>query len=341
MRSNPKSANRKALLSASHAKSYDPSEYYRAMMMPPPPPVTAKVPSYNPYSSNPNMSRDVPATNVDPRTGALKRIPQYYYPRYDDADDPSSRQPYLPPRAVEQPVSNEVHPYSQPMPSSMNPYAPGQQYPYSTPYVIPLTLNIPSGDPALNAQEQSKADLIAAHQKDADLSRLEVYHFTPKQNTSPSMGTAGHPIIQYHVYPTPPAPGALPPPISSQQPHQKFPSYPYPWYGYPPNASSYAPEPYQQEFPYTETTARGSQTEQPSTKNRGVSPMRLSSAAPIYDDEGYPYIHQRKVHTDQHDITTGRINQRFYDSNRSPPLPDCRCLDCQQERTKVLNYYPD
>jgi hypothetical protein len=47
------------------------------------------------------------------------------------------------------------------------------------------------------------------------------------------------------------------------------------------------------------------------------------------------------MHTDRRDITTGRIDRRFYDSNRSTPLADCRCLDCQRERSKVLNYYPD
>jgi len=332
MQPNPNYANPSSLNSVSHSKSYDPSAPYRAMMMPPPPP-----PSNNPYSS-----QDIPATNIDPKTGVAKRIPRFYYPRYDDDDDPYSTQPnFVDPREINPyvpPHPNGIHPYSQPMPLPVDPYASGQYYPYYSPYIIPMTTNLPP-------QDQSKADVIAAHQKDADLSRLEVYHFIPKQNTSLSMATApAPPIVQYHVYPNAP-----PPPIPSQQPQQQFPSYPYQGYSNPPNAPTYVPDPSQPVLPDIETKARGSQTEPPSTKTRGVSPInfytaappQFSTAAPIYDDEDYPYIHKKSMHTDRHDITTGRINRQFYDSNRSTAIADCRCLDCQRERSKVLNYYPD
>jgi hypothetical protein len=325
----PNSTNRFALADATHSKSYDPSADYRAMMMPPPP----------------TLLRDPTTTNIDPKTGVAKRIPQFYYPRYDNIDEPLSTQPYV----VE---PTEIHPNfpppsfaQQPIPLPVDPYAPpGQYYPYPT-YYVPMTTNYPSIDPTYTSQEQSKSDIIAAHKQDADLNRLEVYHFTPK-NASSSTGTVpAPPIVQYHVYPYPPAPGTLPPtipPQPPQQPYQQFPSYNPPWYSYPPNVPPYAPEPSQPVLPFTETKARGSQTEEPLTKNRGVSPVRFTPPeAPIYDDDGYPYIHHRKIHTDRYNIPTGRINRGFYDTNRSTPLADCRCLDCQRERAKVLNYYPD
>jgi hypothetical protein len=249
-----------------------------------------------------------------------------------------------------------IHPYSQPIAYPTDPYASGQYYPYGQPYLIPLTSSVPQNEPVQTFQDRSKSDVIAAHQQDADLSRLEVYHFTPKQD-GPSKGTSlaqgSQPIIQYHVYPHPPA--AAPPPP------QQYPPYPQPWSAYPPNGPPYPPNgptyppngpayphnvpPYAAEPPppplhFSETKARGSQTEQPPTKNRGVSPMYTTAPAP-YDDDGYPYIHHKNTRTDRHHIPTGRVDRRIYESHRSTPLSDCRCLDCQQERSKVLNYYPD
>lgn len=340
MRPNPNATNRSALASASHAKSYDPSAEYRARLNPPAPPVNIEMPA---------AAQDVPTTNIDPRTGVIKRIPQFYYPRYNETDDPPITQPIetnrnvpRPSNVVRQPAAKEVLPYSQPGPWSEDPYAPNPYYPYGTPYLIPMTTNVNSPEEVPAVLDQSKSDVIAAHQKDADLSRLEVYHFTPKQNGLASMvPPPAQPIIQYHVYPQVPGPAAAPVMPVPQQPQQQFPPYPYPWYGYPPNMPPYIPDPSQQEFPYIETKARGSQTEPPTTKNRGVSPIYFDSIAPTYDEDGYPYIHHRTTHTDRYNLPTGRINQRFYDSNRSTPLADCRCLDCQRERAKVLNYYPD
>jgi hypothetical protein len=330
METNPQSASRSALHSAAHLKSYDPSERYRTMMMPPPP-VTTDMPPDNQSSLNP------PSANNDPRNGLTKRIPQFYYPRYSDADHPNFVQPtqinhYVPPP--------QINPYApppvmeHPVPLSMNPYDSGQYYPYSTPYIIPLAGNVPQVDPNLIAHEQTKSEVIAAHKQDADISRLEVYHFTPKQNTSLSM-RAAPPVIQYHVYPYPP--GAPPPP----QPQQQFPPQPTSWYGQTSNVPPYGPQPSEQVFPPAETKARGSQTEQTATKSRAVSPIYFSAAEPVYDDDGYPYVHHKTMHTDRYNVPTRRINRRVYDRNNSTLFDDCRCLDCQHERSKVLNYYPD
>ncbi|CAF4084184.1 unnamed protein product, partial [Rotaria magnacalcarata] len=115
-----------------------------------------------------------------------------------------------------------------------------------------------------------------------------------------------------------------PPPILSQQ------------------QPSYLSEHFQSQLPHQETKARSSQTDQPNTKNRAVSPIHFSTTVPMHNDDGYSrVIHQQEVHTDRHNIRTARINRQFYNNTSSPALPDCRCLDCQQERKEVLNYYPE
>lgn len=333
----PKSNSRSALRSASHLKSYDPSEQYREVMVPRPPSATTTTQPNNQYSSNPVLLENDISTMNDPRNGVIQRIPQYYYPRYNEDNNPPTTNPN-----VVEPIQTNPYvppppppgmPQPQPFPASTDPYASGQYYPYGMPYIIPLPTSYPQPDPVQSAQERSKSEVIAAHQKDADLSRLEVYHFTPKQNTSLSMGGgAVQPIVQYHVYP-----GMPPPP----RPQQQYPAYPQPWYGQPPYVPSHVPEPYEQMLPPVETKARSAQTEEPSTKSRGVSPFYFPEAAPVYDDDGYPYVHHRTMHTDRYNLPTGRINQRFYDYTDSSAINDCRCLDCQRERSKVLNYYPD
>ena len=331
MESNPKSNSRSALRSASHLKSYDPSEQYRQVLVPRPPSVTTAVPPNNQNSSNPVLSENDISIMNDPKNGVVQRIPQFYYPLHNEDNNPPTTNPN-----VVQPT--QTNPYVPPppppvmpqqIPFPLDPYASGQYYPYATPYIIPLT-GYPQPDPALLAQEQSKSEVIAAHQKDADLSRLEVYHFTPKQNTSLSMGGLPvQPIVQYHVFPN--SPGMPPPP----RPQQPYPAYPQPWYGQPPYGS------YEQMLPPVETKARGAQTDEISTKSRGISPFYFPEAAPVYDEDGYPYVHHRTMHTDRYNLPTGRINQRFYDYTDSSAINDCRCLDCQRERSKVLNYYPD
>ena len=336
----PNSNTVNPLADASHFRSYDPSAPYREMMKPPP--------------HTANGASNVPMTNIDPKTGAPKRIPQYYYPPYEDYDydydrPPPMEPPFVDPRETNpnilpqpppppQPVPNATYPYAQPNPWSGGPYGGAGPYnPYPTPYIIPITTNVPAQEPAPTLQERTKSELLATHQKDADLSRLEVYHFTPKQNTTLGMGGGMQPVLNYHVYPYPPGQ----PPVPMQQPPQQYPPYPYAQNGYPPNSYPYGPDPYQPVYPYTETRARGIQTEKPTTKNRGLSPIHFPSEQPAYDNDGYPYVDQRVSHTDRHNIKTGRIHPRVYDDNRTTPLADCRCLDCQRERSKVLNYYPE
>ena len=336
MQPNPNYVKPTTVVTNPQPRFYDPSEPYRTLLMP---------------ANNRNPStQDVPPTNIDPKTGVAKRIPQFYY----NPDDPNNRplnQPTIsePPRMnpnflPAQPLMDQpVLPYSQPMLMAADPYGSAPYYPYGAPYVVPLTTGMPMDEHVPNYPEQSKSDVLAAHQKDADLSRLEVYHFTPKQDSTLSKATAAsQPIIQYHVYPyapggasaaAPPPPALPPPPMPQQYPYPPQPRYPYQ-----PNGPFYAPEPLP---PHAETRARGSQTEPASTKTRGVSPIYFTPIAPPHDDDGYPYVHHRQVHTDRHHVHTGRIDRRFYDTHRSSALPDCRCLDCQQERLKVLNYYPD
>lgn len=348
----PKSANRSNLVNPPPSKFYDPSEPYRALLAPP----------NNPKPENPTMSQAIPPTNIDLKTGVPKQIPKFYYSEYDEYDDHLTARPNFvrpqppPPPVIQQTVPTVVQPYSQPIPLATDPYSSGRYYPYGTPYGTPymIPMTSPVHEPAPILPEPTKTDIIAAHQQDADLSRLEVYHFTAKQDR-PSKGTnlaqAAQPIIQYHVYPYPPGAGAAPPP---PPPPQQYPPYSQPWSNHPPNIPPYQPNapiyppngsPYVSEPPppllsLADTKARGSQTEQPSTKNRAVSPMYIAASVPN-DEDGYPYVHQKRTHTDRHNIPTGRIDRKFYDISRTTPLSDCRCLDCQRERSKVLNYYPD
>lgn len=341
MQTYPQATAQPILVDPSHLNSYDPSAPYRAMMMPPPPVNTNPV-NTNPYIVNPNPTQNVPATYYDTTNPIVTRIPKYYYPRYDGYegnDDPNAllmRERFA---NVQQPIPqqsipNEYSPYTQPPPPPLpvDPYASGGYYPYTTSYLIPIGPNIPPGNTVPYTQEKNQSDLTLAHKKDGDLSRLEVYHFTPKQNQSSQMGTnASAPVIQYHVYPYPP---------SSQQPstmpkqQQQYSPYYNPQYVQP-------SEHLQSQLPHLETEARSSQTYQPATKNRAISPMHTTTNAPIHDDDGYPRVHQQDIHTDRHNIRTGRINRQFYDNHSSPALPDCRCLDCQRERKEILNYYPD
>ncbi|CAF3445216.1 unnamed protein product [Rotaria socialis] len=335
MQSNLQPTNQPALNGANHLSYYDPSAPYRAMMLPPAP-TNTNATTTNQYYSNSIPTQNISHMNSDPMNPIVTRIPKYYYPRYDGYDGayddhgtlgmretyPNVQPPVnqqLP--SSQQIVPNEYVPYNQPAPLTTDPYASGGYYPYGTSYLIPLPTNMPSGIPSPYLQEQQpQADAALSHKKDADLSRLEVYHFTPKQNTSLSMGAnAPPPVIQYHVYP--PAPVSQPPAMLSQQ-----------------QQPSYLSEHFQSQLAHQETKARSSQTDQPNTKNRAVSPIHFSNTIPMHNDDGYSrVIHQQEVHTDRHNIRTARINRQFYGNTSSPALPDCRCLDCQQERKEATN----
>ncbi|CAF3895566.1 unnamed protein product [Rotaria sp. Silwood1] len=326
MQPNPNRTNRLAVDNPTHLNSYDPSAPHRVMMNPPPPPINPNIPANNLYHANPNLSKNVPPGTYDPRNGAATRIPRYYYPRYDGAYDTyllemRETDPYL------QPIDNP-----QPAPLSNDPYASGPYYPNSSSYGVPSSSNYPHENFNPYGQIRPNSDVIGSHRKDADLSRLEVYHFAPKQN--PILP----PVVQYHVYSYPPSVGGQPQSI----PSKKQSSYYYPQNDYQSDVAHYSLDPSQGQIPFAETKARSSQTDQPATKNRAVSPMYFSGeSSSITDNDGYPNIQHKQVHTDRYNIKTGRINRQFYDKHHSSALPDCRCLDCQQERSKVLNYYPE
>ena len=334
MQSNPPVDDRAALANAAHSKSYDPSAPLRAMMQPPPPPpAQTGYPTGDPNMYNPVPPQGNPFANNGP-TGTINRIPQYFYPRYNEPSAPHPNEPRYDrqPTFVEGPLPPQIPSYAQPIPLSMDPYLTDQYYPYPTPYLVPLTNNV-HVDSAPPPQEQVKTDILASHKRDADLSRLEVYHFTPKQSNVPALPSAPstQPIVQYHMYSYPQ--GGQPP--GPPQPYQA-PPYSQPWYGNPP----YGPEPY---VPPIEKRARGIQTEPPTTKNRGVSPMYTMDLNPRQEREYSPVQHV-VAYTDRYDPPAPRqYHQRSHDRLGSRALDDCRCLNCRQEREreKVLNYYPE
>jgi len=260
-----------------------------------------------PEEAKPNQFKS--NSEINPRN-ADRYTPRHYnhlpYVSQQPMYDPNV-QPYIIPIVQDIPQPTYI-PYVAPQPM----YDPN----YSTPYLIPLTNTFP----------QPGTDFTGSRQQDADLSRLEVYHFTPKQKL-PIGGIPGQPILPYYTYPYP----TIPPP----QQHR----YPSPWHGYPPYFHNYVPESYHSFLPPIKTRARSSQTELPRTKNRAISPMHEHSTA--FDTNGYPTIHQRILLTDRYHGTLRQSDQEFRHSLYSTPLPDCRCLHCQRERAKVLNYYSD
>ncbi|UJR13535.1 hypothetical protein I4U23_000549 [Adineta vaga] len=150
---------------------------------------------------------------------------------------------------------------------------------------------------------------------------------------------------------------------SYNYPQYDYSSYAYPQYDY----SSYAYPSYypnynypqqnypQYNYPYPSETVRlppiakkasGSQTEKVPTTTRALSPMH-SHSTPL-DKNNYSSIHQRILLEErlpegsrpphhQHNRSDAHYLRGVY----STPLPDCRCIHCQRERNKVLNYYPD
>ena len=303
---------RSALVDASHMNSYDPSAPYRSMMVP--------------AVSQPQLPPNDPRLINEQRNDLPRRIPQFYYPRYDDADSWNGarwreQDPYLLPPVAEQ----QFIPYQ-----AAEPYAAAPLYPYSSPYVTPLRTNVPAEDGRTFPPPATKSDILASHEKDADLSRLEVYHFTPKQK--PVNVNGAQPIVQYHVYPPfGPNSGAAVPIQQEQQP-----PYAYQWYGDARHSAQPIPS-------FKQTKARSSQTEEPATRNRAVSPMHSSTRSPLLDDDGFPYVQQKALLPDRHSSSSSsRTRKRLYQNmerKKSTALPDCRCLDCQRERATLLNYY--
>ena len=324
-RPNPAYDDRSALANANHPRSYDPSGPLRARMQPPPP-----QPDYSmsdPNANNPVPPQGGPFANNGPSGGA-NRIPQYFYPRYNEPPDSYGNDPY---GNRQPPFVDPRYPYAQPIPLSMDSYENDPYSPYPAPYLVPLTSNVhvdpaPPSHPPPPTQEQVKSDILASHKKDADLSRLEVYHFTPKQNntTAPAGAPSTQPIVQYHVYPYPP--GGPAPAAQQAAPYTQS------WYGNP--ADPYAP--------MVERKARGMQTDALDTKTRALSPMYAMEMNPRQEQRTSTAQHV-VAYTDRYDPPAPRPHGRSHERLGSKALNDCRCLDCrsEREREKVLNYYPE
>ena len=297
---------RSALVDASHINGYDPSAPYRATMMP-----------LAPGTNQPTVND--PRLNNEQRSDLARRIPQFYYPRYEGRENWydgrwRGEDPYL--LSAGGAEGFVGYPQSEA-------YAPAPVYPYPRPYVVPLRSS-PEDDRTF-APPASKSDLLASHEKDADLSRLEVYHFTPKEKVKSVNGA--QPIIQYHVYPSAP--------VSVGGAGEPQAPYVYQWYGDGQHSAQPIPS-------FKQTKARSSQTEEPTTRNRAVSPMRSSNRSALFDDDGFPYVQEKALLTDGHSrATSNELYQNKKKKNKSTALPDCRCLDCQRERATLLNYYEE
>ena len=345
--SHPPRADRVALASASHSKSYDPSAPWRAMMNPPRA-IPAVISFNDPYSSN------LPQGRITRSNGRLSRAtliqgPIYHLPSNQPIfTDVSNHLPPAPPPVIDRAMSYGVLPYAQPGTLVANPYGVGPYYPYSTPYLVPLTTNS-QGETVVATQEPSRSEILARQKKDSDLNRLEVYHFTPKKIPPTYYGativptTAGQYVPPYGAYPytTLPVTPAVP-----QVPYTT-PSYTYPWYGYPNYPYSYPTDPSIPFLPLVETKARSSQTDAPRTKSRGSSPMNVSEVR-LYRGGSYPtvrYLPRRPPLFSRPPPLFSRPPERLYryasDRHVSGPLLDCRCTECQRDRQKVLNYYPE
>jgi len=116
MQTDANATNRNALVSAVHSKSYDPSAPYRALLNPTPPPAQVVPPQV--------QLANIPLTNMDPNSGVLKRIPQFYYPRYNEPDIP-------------EPVQSNTNPVEiiqqQPPPQQQQNQPPPHQFPNQPP----------------------------------------------------------------------------------------------------------------------------------------------------------------------------------------------------------------
>ncbi|CAF0801222.1 unnamed protein product [Adineta steineri] len=282
------------------------------------------------------------------------------------------------PVVAEYPYSNTMDPYYQPVLASSDPYYTGQYYPYTTPYYppvaapvpttnyfpvipqqpiptsnyipvipqqpIPTSNHIPHVGAAPQMYELTQPNVVNTEKKDVDLSRLEVYHFVPKPN--PLVTVPAQPMPQLYSLPAPSPPRL--------QPLPQYPVYPYSGYTYQPYTNPYDYPPYNSpcNFPYLaeppriylppiEKKARSMQTENPTT-SRGVSPMNAHHTA--FDRSNYPSVHQRVMLTDEYQqkpLLEQQPGSHYRNSLYATPLPDCRCIHCQRERAKVLNYYSD
>ncbi|CAF1212299.1 unnamed protein product [Adineta ricciae] len=327
--------------------------------------------------------------------------------------------PYVPPTSVNNSTLNPVQPvYTQPTFNTMaapyttayvQPLSNTMVGPYTTAYVqapvnslpplervqvvptqpvtavsYPNLYTVPQVDRSAPVPKLPTSDVLNSHQKDSNLSRVEVFHFTPKKKTPPAAAPVGvysvQPAPQYYTYPYSTVATSVLPHDNSfilQQPHPESPDYthyPYQYYDYQPytypqysydysgynhpyqNYPNYSYPPYNYPYPSESTRlpplkkeARGSQTDKLQTTNRAISPMN-SHSTPL-DKTKFPAVHQRvlleerlpllpnnthNTHNAHHSHL--RSDAHYLRSVYSTPLPDCRCIHCQRERAKVLNY---
>ena len=355
MESHPPRAGRGALASASHSKSYDPSAPWRAMINPPPS-IPTDISSNEPYSSN------LPQGRKTRNNGRLSRATDIQGPIYHlspnstekhHSNQPTftgvnTRLPSAPPPVIDRAMSYGIIPYAQPTTVTGNPYGAGPYYPYSAPYLVPMTTNLPVEKIAV-PEEPSRSEILTRQKKEGDLNRLEVYHFSPKKPPPSYYGTTivpttpGPYISPYNPYPYTTLPVA---PTVPQVPYAT-PPYDYPWYGYPYYPSSYPTDPSVPFLPFIETKARSIQTDAPRTQSRGSSPINVSEVR-FYRSGGYPsvrYVPPPPPLVSRPPPLFSRPPEPLYryvhDRHQSMPRLDCRCIECQRDRQKVLNYYPE
>lgn len=186
--------------------------------------------------------------------------------------------------------------------------------------------------------DASVANVLNTHRNDADLSRLEVFHFAPKQNTQIPIALI-----------TAPAAPSTPPYYPYTYPWHDLHPYGYSSYGYPPyDHYNYN---YNYDYPYGYYPPQSpflppipkrtisSQTDKPEMKTRALSPME-SHSKPL-DRTVFPLVHQRLMLDKDKNDPYYKAHPDYHRSVYSSPLPDCRCIHCQRERAKILNYYPD
>jgi hypothetical protein len=372
------------LTDVTHAKSFDPSAAWRARMTERTANASASATSrvdppmnnnsYAPYSTTTMDEPSPVVSNTGVPHRVANRIPQFFYPRYNDRTHgnvghfPVQQQTTMngvhrPATIVEQTAAELTPAYAAPIAPVFNEQTRDANNAYAVNYPGPTVVNAPAElvppmfvpTPVLT-QEQAQADALAVHKQNSDLSHVEVYHFTPKQNSHMSPADVAHsarPPVQYHPYPyamptaAAPVMSSVPPSVQQQYPQ---PTYSYPWHGYPPNGFAYGFEPSFAYIQPAETEARGMQTDGPVTKNRAVSPIEfldmsqyggLPHARARPQSDSRLYSHQGAAFINRPDPSLVYNEPHYRQPMSSSMVPDCRCLDCQYERGKLLNYYHD
>ncbi|CAF0798771.1 unnamed protein product [Didymodactylos carnosus] len=298
-----------ALANASHVKSYDPTTLLRKSVVPPP------IEQPHPRSTEP-----LPAETLSYYPPSFSYPYYHTYDPYDVSKQPKRLDTIngLPASTVlTDPNGYIPQPfyYSHIHPENFIPvYDPNLPY---QPFLLDNTLQHPIQQyprPIIQEFQPEIHDItndptsVLRKTTDADLSRLEIYHFIPKSNI-PVRNTQ-HELwnAPYHSPYT--------------QPVTVRPSLPQDYY-YPP-------------LRFKE--ARSSQTDKVDTKHRGVSPIMFSRQDYYDNQEDMANRKRITAYTDRYSVPINRINHHSYHTHR-PIIPrDCRCLDCQKNNERILNY---